>query len=407
MNKLSVEIVTGNEALTGLRSEWQALFTEATSASPFLSWEWMATWNKWFGKEKSPSVFCAREDGKLVGLLPLGEEEVRLSSISPVTRRWSFLGEPQGAPDYLDLLSRPGLEQRCADAVLAKLAELGTFDLLVWEGMLATSPTLPMVPLRFGEASDFKYQITPQYACPQVIFGSSWEETLAGTRRPDYFNYCLRRLNKVQGFEARVVTDPREVDAAFDRFIELHEGRWKDRGGSAATSSSELKGFMGDVAHQLAEAGRMRFEEIWVEGHCRASLFGIESGDSYYFYLSGFDQAWAKYSLGFVIVGLSIRGAVQRGLKRYDFLRGAENYKFDWANHTALTVSAEIVGNSKAARLFVAQSAAKEIARALVPERMKVLRRRMRQALNPAPAEAPASQPNSDQTTKLKEATQT
>jgi CelD/BcsL family acetyltransferase involved in cellulose biosynthesis len=343
----------------------------------------------------------------LVGLLPLGKDESRPSRLSPVTARLSFLGEPEGAPDYLDILSMPGWEQKCADAIFGKLAESGGFDVIVLEGMLADSPTLPAASLRFGDSADFRYQITPQYACPRMALSSSWEETLGGTRRPDYFNYCMRRLNKLQGFEARTVSAPGEIEAAFERFLELHEDRWKDRGGSAATDSSELKGFMGDAALSLAEAGRMRFEELWIEGRCRASLFGIEGNESYYFYLSGFDQSWSKYSLGFVIVGISIRGAVQRGLKRYDFLRGAETYKFDWANQTALTVSAEIVGNSRAARLLVAQNSAKELARALVPERVKALRRRARQLLKPAPAAAPPVKQNPDPAAKPEGATQT
>src|SRR5262249_34986920 len=159
------------------------------------------------------------------------------------------------------------------------------------------------------------------------------------TRRPDYFKYCIRRLGKIRGFEFRVVSDVDQFPNAFARFLELHEGRWKDRGDSAATSSPALKGFMQEVALEFARAGRLRFEEIWLEDKCCASLFGIESGGGYHFYLSGFDQTWAKYSLGFVLVGLSIRDAVERGLKYYDFLRGAENYKFDWAHKTRLTVN--------------------------------------------------------------------
>jgi CelD/BcsL family acetyltransferase involved in cellulose biosynthesis len=398
MSDLSVEIVGGNQALTEMRAEWQALF-EVTTAPPFLSWEWVSTWNRWFGQEKDPFIFCARDEGRLVGLLALGEEKKKASLISPAARSFSFLGGPEGAPDYLDILALPGYEQKCAVAIFERLAALDLFDLLELEGIAADSPTLPMLALRFGDNRDYKYQIIPQYACPQMKLEGSWEEILSGTSRHDYFNRCVRRLNKVKGYEFRVVSDPSEVKASFARFLELHEGRWKDRGSSAATSSPELIGFMGDAAYEMARAGMMRFEEIWLEGECRASLFGFEAGETHYFYLSGFDQAWSKYSLGFVILGISIQGAAQRGLKRYDFLRGAETYKFFWANHTALTVSAKLIGKSRAARLSMAQTSAEEIARALIPEKIKLLRRRLRQNSGASPTGASGSeQKNGDGT---------
>ena len=74
MGKLVVEEMSGSEAFSLLAPEWQALFN-ATNASPFLSWEWISAWHKWLGREKRPRLFCAREDGLLVGLLALGEEE--------------------------------------------------------------------------------------------------------------------------------------------------------------------------------------------------------------------------------------------------------------------------------------------------------------------------------------------
>jgi CelD/BcsL family acetyltransferase involved in cellulose biosynthesis len=383
MSNLSVEIIRGLEALAILRPEWKELF-DSSAAAPFLAWEWAATWHKWFGQEKSPYIVCVREQQQLIGLLALCEEETRVMSFGPRVRKLSFLGQTFGAPDYLDILTLNGEMQRCAIAIFEHLAESGDFDLLELESLSADSLTLPTLSMRFGDTADFCYQIAPFYVCPQMTLDGDWEHVLGKTRRPDYFKYCMRRLGKIRGFEFRVVSDVDQVPNAFARFLELHEGRWKDRGDSAATSSPTLKGFMQEVVLEFARAGRLRFEEIWLEDNCRASLFGIESGGGYHFYLSGFDQTWAKYSLGFVLVGLSIRDAVGRGLKYYDFLRGAENYKFDWAHKTRMTVNVHITNNSQAARWSVAQVHAKEMTRALLPESIKVFSRRLRRKITPA-----------------------
>ncbi len=384
MKEITIEIEEGADALTRLRMEWQALFSES-GAPPFLSWEWLATWYKRFGQERHPFLLCAREKGSLIGLLPLCAEKRQLSRFSPRLNRISFLGECYGAPDYLDILALPRLKQKSANLFINYLAGLRSFDLLEFEGMSADSYTLHLLTRNFANRARFKYKLVPQFICPRMSLDAGWEEMLARSQRSDYFKRCLGRLNKIASFEFRVVSDPGAIPAAYVRFLALHTGRWISRGGSAAVRTSEQKGFMLDAACALARAGMTRFEEIWLEGECRASLFGFESGDCYYFYLSGFDQAWSKYSLGFTIIGLSIREASRRGLKMYDFLRGDENYKFDWSDNLRMTVAAQVFSDSPAARWHVAQAHTKEVARALLPDWVKAQLRRVRGQSAPSP----------------------
>lgn len=98
----------------------------------------------------------------------------------------------------------------------------------------------------------------------------------------------------------------------------------------------------------------------------------------------GYDPAWSKYSLGFTVIGLSIAGAIERGVKVYDLLRGAEPYKFFWANETRATIAVQVASDSLPARLAVACDAAAEVARAvaqiLLPSSALALWRRWRQA---------------------------
>ena len=390
MKRINIEVEEGSEALTRLRAEWQAMF-RASGAPPFLSWEWLSTWHKWFGREKHPFLLCARESGNLIALLPLCVEKRQSSRFSPGLKRMSFMGESYGASDYLDILALPGFKQKSADIFIEYLALPHSFDLLELEGIAADSYTLQSLARCFANDGRFSYRIVPQYICPRMSLDSRWEDLLERSRRSDYFKRCIRRLNKIASFEFRVISDVNEIPAAFGRLLELHVGRWIERGGSSAFRTAEQKGFTFDAAAELAGAGMTRFEEIWLEGECRASLFGFESGDSYYFFLSGFDQAWSKYSLGFTLLWLSIREASQRGLKMYDFLRGDENYKFDWSDNPRMTITAQVASDSRAAKWHVAREHTKEIARALLPDWAKTRIRNMRQRpasapFNPTPA---------------------
>src|SRR5262249_14722741 len=141
MKEITIEIEEGVDALAKLRVEWQALFVES-GAPPFLSWEWLTTWHKWFGQERHPYLLCAREEGNLIGLLPLCAEKRQLSRFSPRLKRISFLGESYGASDYLDILALPRLKQKSADLFMNYLGALRSFDLLELEGMSSDSYTL-------------------------------------------------------------------------------------------------------------------------------------------------------------------------------------------------------------------------------------------------------------------------
>ena len=383
MRRINIEVEEGSDALTRLRAEWQAMFC-ASGAPPFLSWEWLSTWHKWFGGQKHPFLLCARDSGNLIALLPLCAEKRQSSRFSPGLKRMSFMGESYGASDYLDILALPGFKQKSADIFIDYLALPRSFDLLELEGMAADSPTLQSLTRRFANDGRFRYRIIPQYICPRMSLDARWEDLLERSRRSDYFKRCMRRLNKVASFEFRVITEVNEIPAAYERLLSLHVGRWVSRGGSAAVRTAEQKGFTFDVAAELARAGMTRFEEIWLEGECRASLFGFESGDCYYFFLSGFDQAWSKYSLGFTLLWLSIREASWRGLKMYDFLRGDENYKYDWSDNPRMTVTAQVASDSRAARWHVAQEYTRDVARAILPDWAKIGLRHMRQQSAPS-----------------------
>ncbi|HEV2668596.1 MAG TPA: GNAT family N-acetyltransferase [Blastocatellia bacterium] len=384
MKKINIEIEEGFDALTRLRAEWQAIFG-ASGAPPFLSWEWLSTWHKWFGQEKHPYLLCAREGGNLIALLPLCAEKTQSSRFSPELKRISFMGESYGASDYLDILALPGFKQKSADVFIDYLAAPRSFDLLELEGMAADSGALRSLTRRFANDGRFRYRVVPQHVCPRMSLDARWEDLLERSRRSDHFKRCMRRLNKIASFEFRVVSDVDEIPAAYERLLDLHVGRWINRGGSSAVRTAEQKGFTSEAAAELARAGMTRFEEIWLEGECRASLFGFESGDCYYFFLSGFDQAWSKYSLGFTLLWLSIREASRRGLKIYDFLRGDENYKFDWSDNLRLTVSAQVASDSRAARWHLAREQTKEIARTFIPSWAKTRLRRIRQLSAPSP----------------------
>jgi CelD/BcsL family acetyltransferase involved in cellulose biosynthesis len=377
--RLAVEEV-GAAELPALRGDWEALFA-VSRAGPFLSWEWCTSYARHLLGTRRARILVARENGRAVGLLPLAVEEVRPFGLPVPVRRLGFLPERFGGADYLDVLAPAGREHGVGARLFAHLAATGGFDFLDLDGLAADSPSLPLLLHRFAEG--WVFRLEPRHVCPAVVLGSDFRRLVRESGRGENFRRRERRLREDPGYEFRVVAEPARAAGAFDRFLALHDRRWREEGGSDALGRPAVRAFHREVVVRLAEAGRLRFEELWSEGGCRASIYGIVCGERFHFYQSGYDPAWAARSVGLVALGRSLEAAVGAGLRRYDFLRGAEPYKLGWANDARHTVAVRIAARGLPAWLFRSREEAERAARAaarrwLPGEAVRELRRRRR-----------------------------
>ncbi len=331
MNRISVEKAIGENIFASLCEEWKQLFVAAECTSPFLSWEWLSTWYKWFGAGRSPFILKVYRDDRLIGLLPLCLEEKRILGMK--LNRLSFLGEKVGGADYLDLIAKPEDTSEILPAVFNFLKIENSFGLICLENLASDSATVGFLQkYSQPEKKHFRYSDSTTAICPQINLSGGWEAILKQSKRAANFKRRLKQLEKMPGFEFRSVVAPDETSPAFERFYHLHEKRWAKNGGSELSGHPRLVSFQRDLISSLAQTGLLRFDELWVEGDCRASVYGLDDGKTFFYYNSGYDLDWANYSVGLVLIGLSVKNAVERGNSLYDFLRGEETYKFDWAN---------------------------------------------------------------------------
>ena len=61
-----------------------------------------------------------------------------------------------------------------------------------------------------------------------------------------------------------------------------------------------------------------------------AVMYGFEQSNCFFSYIGGFDPDLAKYSPGSIILLYIIEDCINRGISEFDFLRGAESYKYLW-----------------------------------------------------------------------------
>jgi CelD/BcsL family acetyltransferase involved in cellulose biosynthesis len=365
-----VEVVADPERFAALRDEWNALLRASTADGVFLTWEWLHTWWRHLAGARRLRLAVARRGGRLLAVAPWADAGGPLWRLAGVPRL-EFLGTGMVGSDYLDVILRGG-DEAAALAVLAThlLDTRPVLRLGQLVGGTSRAATLGTTLAGHGwAASEVDSDV-----CPFIrLAGHSWESYLA-TLGPEHRYNFRRRLRKLQasGFRFETVATEERRRAVLRVLFDLHQRRWRTRGGSQAFGSSAVFAFHDDFSRLALERGWLRLFALWVDGEPAAAVYAFRYGPKVSFYQSGFDPRFAPRSVGLVALGLAIRTAVEEGAREFDLLHGDEAYKFQWAGETRRLARLELFPPRPAAvvcrRLVTTSRAARRTARRLLPE---------------------------------------
>jgi CelD/BcsL family acetyltransferase involved in cellulose biosynthesis len=356
--------------LASLRDEWRALFDSAQAPSPFLSWEWLHTWQRRFASRRAVWILEARDgERRLAGVLAL---HARPSIVG--VRRWALLGNGITGADGVDVLARadvaPAVRVEIARALAAGASAWDVVDL---EDLPCGTPTVAALRAAMT-AKGIRTQVERGWICPGFAVRGSFEDHLAKIRRRETYGRRVRWLQRQPGFRIEVATGVDEAGPAMEDFLRLHRLRWAAEGGSGGIPPGNVEDFHREVGPLLAERGWLRMYRLFVGRDAIAAVYGIEVGKRFFYYQSGYDPAWSPRSPGVVLVGKTVEDAYARGLTDYDFLRGTEPYKMDWASDRRETWTVRLRAPSlragTAAAAEEAFRAARGLARSVAPEKV-------------------------------------
>jgi CelD/BcsL family acetyltransferase involved in cellulose biosynthesis len=302
---LATDVITTSEELIAIAPEWDELWRRTPSATPFQSPHWVLPWLDAFGAGGELAVVTSRTGGVLTTLAPLYilRDEESDESLG------MFLGT--GISDYLDVLGD--------DDVLTPLASLNC-QLWDLQQLRPTSPLLAM-PLADG----FAENVEDQEPCPVL----SLDGDIGSTRLRKNIRYYRRAMSRDAAVRVENATEA-NLDELLDALFALHAARWERRGLPGVLADETTQNFHRDVARRLLRAGALRMYATRRDERIVAVFYGFAHGGTVYYYLSGYDPELEKLSIGTLIVAHAMEEAMRDGATTFDFLRGAEEYKYAW-----------------------------------------------------------------------------
>ncbi len=341
-----------------LIEEWGELAVNCPTATVFQTPQWLAPWWAVFGRRSRSRSLCiltARDQGKLVGLLPLMSTNWHLLP----RQRLAFLGA--GVTDYNDALAEVGRGSEVCEAFYAYLASEHRHKLIDFRelrdgGLLRENPPLRSSGLTYG---DWPLENCPYISLPtEGSADERWTELLRGYSKKfrGSIGYSERTLRRAFQVDIKSVDNAADLPQALDDLYELHQRRWNQRWLPGVFTNKRVRSFHFQATALLLREGWLRLYLLRLDGQVQAALYAFAFNDRTCYYQGGFEPELARYSLGSQLIAHAVRRAIDENFPTFDFLRGNEEYKMRWTQESRKTNLRRLIASSSA-QLAAAETA--------------------------------------------------
>jgi len=324
---IDVSVVRDLEALRAIEPEWRALAAVGPGGGVFRGPEWLLPWwhayHATLGAELHVMIGRATEVdaagtvvGDIVCIAPLYARTVKVALLD--TRELRMIGDAGPRPPALDLLAKPGWEDRAGAAFARKLIdETASWDLLELDPLSDPSRVRAnlvqrLAPAGFtvesgpsaGGATRIALALAPSEATDGFGVVTTYGEDLAALRKG---MSALRRLSRLE---------------------------WAERDEPSPLADPEAIGLLEEVGLELGKQGRVRLARVDdAQGEAVAAALVVDDGERAVVLAMAVDpQAGARASARLLHAeAIAARG---RGCIALDVVTGAGDYQLPALPHS-------------------------------------------------------------------------
>jgi CelD/BcsL family acetyltransferase involved in cellulose biosynthesis len=144
-------------------------------------------------------------------------------------------------------------------------------------------------------------------------------------------NKRMRRLNDNYKVEFKTQDDFDSIRDAMELFFNLHGKRWKSKGHEGAFANEDNRAFQISLAETFNEKGWLALYFLTVDDEPISAACTFDYNLKKYGYLTGFDPEFSQFGVGNLLKMHIIDECFRKRFREYDFGRGSESYKTEWA----------------------------------------------------------------------------
>lgn len=317
---MKIELGNGDIPWVKLEKDWDFLLANSNFAQPFFTPTWYQVWFNHFGNIPEVRVYLAREDhGQIAGLGIFKEENGQEGK-----RKISLLGSLD-VWDYRDFIILAGREKEFLEN-FTNFFCASPWDILELNGISEFSPTFKNLPNIMENKGLFLSKEVEEVSL-YIDLPASWDEFLANLKAKERHELRrkIRRLQREEYFSVEAFRELSSPTEDIEKFFALHRKSSKDK---AEFMTPKMESFFRDLAKEFHQRGWLDLAFLKVKGKEAAAFFSFNFQDTYYLFNSGYDPEYGRLSPGIVLAAYSIQEAIKKGKKKFNFLRGREDYKY-------------------------------------------------------------------------------
>ena len=305
------------ESFDSISADWSRLQAKSPASHIFSSPEWTRAWWQHFSSDFTLYLGSVRKQGKTIGIAPLRVKDNTVFFIGSID-----------VCDYLDFIVEPGEEKDFFNVLLGNLVKTGF-------SQLNLSPVRPDSTV-IAKLMDIAQQRELQVSCPQINvtldmnLPATWEEylKLLTSKQRYELKRKLRRLAETGRINYRTSTDANSPD--IDILTKLFRVSREDK---AAFLTPKIEAFFRSLFNIMAQIKLLRLSVLELNNTPIAATTCFDYKDTVYLYNSGYDPEFGWLSAGVISKAMCIQDSIQRSQKRFDFLKGNEEYKYHLGGH--------------------------------------------------------------------------
>jgi len=312
-----------------MQNRWNKILNKSQDNNIFLTWEKMAPSVNNLEKSTTLKILCAIEGKKLLGIAPFRKSRRSLKGrftynvIEPLTN---------GNTDYAGIILA-GQEKQCLSKILEYLFSQGDWDLFYLPDL--PQPSLGLKLIKDLHESLPRFNIEPGWICPYLPIPDSKEKLIANIN-PKFRKELKRRLRKLEKEHGKVELKPYyelgSIEETMEILFKLHKKRWGSKGQHGSFANPKARNMALETAKFFAKKDWLRLYFLTVNDTPVAAELDLEYENKLHGHLCGFDPNYSKYGVGNLLMLKVLEECVNKGIYEYDFMQGAESYKFDWTS---------------------------------------------------------------------------
>jgi CelD/BcsL family acetyltransferase involved in cellulose biosynthesis len=161
-----------------------------------------------------------------------------------------------------------------------------------------------------------------------------------------YMRRNVKMLEKQGTLRYEILREPSAIRPLLDDFFAMHVRNFAGTGRVSQFASPDDRHFYEYLVALPSLRDVIRMDVLYVADRPVALHLGFEHRGWIYYYKPTFDLDHAKASPGKIMLAHLFARAASDGVERIDLLKGKEPYKDEWANHSRVTGTTNLVERS-------------------------------------------------------------